>query len=224
MDTLSDDARIVLQQLFQHEIDFRHKIDEINGDGDVEVHSLVQNIRTKLCSLKIKIREQTIVEAEDFLLQQYELHSEELENLKQLLRMALSKSSDRKLKNERSALLSAQGSEEKGKRNILGQSSDITQRMQRNTQMLSAMVKQQEETVSNLAHSSGEIQAVDSEYKTLSSVLVSSHRLVTKFGRRAMTDTFLTYLGFFLFICTVLFVIRKRLFPKWGSTENPEET
>ena len=212
MDSLSDDARLILQQLFQTEINVRLKIDEIRGGSDVIPSSLIQSIRSKLTILKVKVKEQPSPDAEHFLKEQHTLHSEELVTLQQQLRNALNVQTEIKDKEERAALLSGGSVRKRNKEDLTKVAEDITNRMQRNTQMLASMVRQQEETVKTLASSSSEIKEVDGEYRTLSSVLISSHRLVTKFGRRAMTDTILTYLGFFLFLCTVLYVIQKRVF------------
>ena len=119
---------------------------------------------------------------------------------------------EKKAKADREELLASGTVKKRGKKDVTKVAEDITNTLQRNTELLAAMVRQQEETVKNLATSSAEVDEVDGEYRTLSSVLVSSHRLVTKIGQRAMTDTILTYLCFFLFLCTVAYVIQKRIF------------
>ena len=212
MESLKDDAQLILQGLFQHEINVRLKIDEIKNGVETFPFPLIQKIRSNLNILKIKIKEQPSSEAQDFLQQQHMLHLEELEVLQQQLRNALNVQNEIRDKEEKEALLSGGTIRKRASKDVTKVAEDITNRMQRNTEMLASMVRQQEDTVKNLVTSSSEIKEVDSEYQTLSSVLISSHRLVTKFGRRAMTDTILTYLGFFLFLCTVLYVIQKRIF------------
>ena len=212
MDSLKDDTQLLLQQLFQHEINVRLKIDEIKNGAEAAPFQLIQKIRSTLSVLKIKINEHYSKEAQDFLKQQHKLHSDELIVLQQQLRSALNVQTELKDKEIREALLSGSDLRKRAPKDMSKVAEDITNRMQRNTEMLASMVRQQEETVKTLATSSTEIKEVDAEYQTLSAVLVSSHRLVTKFGRRAMTDTILTYLGFFLFLCTVLYVIQKRIF------------
>ena len=212
MDSLKDDTQLLLQQLFQHEISVRLKIDDIKNGAEGAPFQLIQRIRSTLNLLKIKINEQFSEEAQDFLQQQHKLHSDELNLLQQQLRRALNVQTELKDKEIREALLSGSDLRKRAPKDITKVAEDITNRMQRNTEMLASMVRQQEETVKSLATSSTEIKEVDSEYQSLSSVLVSSHRLVAKFGRRALTDTILTYLGFFLFLCTVLYVIQKRIF------------
>jgi len=212
MESLKDDAQLILQGLFQHEINVRLKIDEIKNGAETFPFPLIQKIRSNLNILKIKIKEQPSSEAQDFLQQQHMLHLEELEVLQQQLRNALNVQNEIRDKEEKEALLSGGTIRKRASKDVTKVAEDITNRMQRNTEMLASMVRQQEDTVKNLVTSSSEIKEVDSEYQTLSSVLISSHRLVTKFGRRAMTDTILTYLGFFLFLCTVLYVIQKRIF------------
>lgn len=212
MESLKDDAQLILQKLFENESNVRLKIDEIKNGTEVFPFPLIQKIRSNLNVLKIKVKEQLSEEAQDFLQQQYKLHSEELEVLQQQLRNAVNIQNENREKEEREALLSGGVVRKRTSKDVTKVAEDITNRMQRNTQLLAAMVRQQEDTVKNLVTSSAEIKEVDAEYQTLSSVLISSHRLVTKFGRRAMTDTILTYLGFFLFLCTVLYVIQKRVF------------
>lgn len=211
MDSLRDDAQLILRQIFQNEINVRLRIDEIRKGEESAPFNLIQKIRSDLNNLKIKVLEQSSIESQEFLSQQHKLHSDELVVLQQQLRGALNVQTEKKDKEERDELLSGSGLRKRAPADLTKVAEDITNRMQRNTEMLAAMVRQQEDTVQELVTSSGEIKEVDAEYNTLSSVLISSHRLVTKFGRRAMTDTILTYLGFFLFLCTVLYVIQKRV-------------
>ena len=79
MDVVSDDARLILHQIYQHESNIRLKIDEIhNGSESPSPFPLIQQIRSKLNILNVKIVEQQSEEAEDFLRQQHHLHSDEL--------------------------------------------------------------------------------------------------------------------------------------------------
>ena len=210
MDSVSDDAQLVLQQLFQNEIDLRTGIENVRSNNDSAPYHLLPKMRQKLSLLKIKSAEQLNTDAENFLSEQYRLHTDELQTLQMQLRNAVNVQAEKKQVADREELMGS--GVRRRQKDPAALAEDVTNRMQRNTQILAAMVRQQEETVKTLATSSNEVTEVDMEYRGLTSVLHTSHRLVSKYGRRVLTDTFLTYLGFFLFLCTVLYVLQKRLF------------
>ncbi len=59
--------------------------------------------------------------------------------------------------------------------------------------------------------SSRKLDDTKQEMDTISSNVKVSHSLITKFGRREITDRLLIFLGLVLFFGVVLYIIRKRL-------------
>ena len=97
MDSLKDDAQLILQQIFQHESNIRLRIDDIkSGTTDSAPHTFIKQIRSNLNLLRVKIKEQTLDEAQEFLRQQHMLHTEELTTLQHQLRAALNVQTEKK--------------------------------------------------------------------------------------------------------------------------------
>lgn len=63
--------------------------------------------------------------------------------------------------------------------------------------------------------SSNKIKGTDSEMKNVSAVITTSHKLISKYGRRDLTDRILIALGLLLFVATVLYILQKRLLPNF---------
>ena len=63
--------------------------------------------------------------------------------------------------------------------------------------------------------SSNKIKGTDSEMKNVSAAVNTSRKLITKYGRRDITDRVLIALGLLLFIGTVLYILQKRLLPNF---------
>ena len=98
------------------------------------------------------------------------------------------------------------------KENAVSTSSNVTQNLMTLAQMMSDQVKLTEQTMGNLVSSSQQIGETQEELKNASGHIYNSKKLLTKYGRRELTDKLLILLALIFFFCTVLYVIRKRLF------------
>lgn len=68
----------------------------------------------------------------------------------------------------------------------------------------------------NLCHSatsSRTIQETNDEFKTMTGTIQLGRKLITKYNRRELTDKLLIFLAVALFLATVLYILKKRLFP-----------
>lgn len=63
------------------------------------------------------------------------------------------------------------------------------------------------------ATSSRTIQETNEEFKTMTGTIQLGRKLITKYNRRELTDKLLIFLALALFLATVLYILKKRLFP-----------
>ncbi|XP_034739187.1 vesicle transport protein SEC20 [Etheostoma cragini] len=91
--------------------------------------------------------------------------------------------------------------------------SDITENLMSISRMMAQRVQQSEETMTSLATSSRTIQETNDEFKTMTGTIQLGRKLITKYNRRELTDKLLIFLAIALFLATVLYILKKRLFP-----------
>ncbi|XP_029368966.1 vesicle transport protein SEC20 isoform X3 [Echeneis naucrates] len=91
--------------------------------------------------------------------------------------------------------------------------SDITENLMSISRMMAQQVQQSEETMTSLATSSRTILETNEEFKTMTGTIQLGRKLITKYNRRELTDKLLIFLALALFLATVLYILKKRLFP-----------
>ncbi|XP_062856897.1 vesicle transport protein SEC20 [Trichomycterus rosablanca] len=99
------------------------------------------------------------------------------------------------------------------KESLVQTSSDITESLMNISRMMSQQVNQSEETISTLATSSRTAQETNEEFKAMTGTIQLGRKLITKYNRRELTDKLLIFLALALFLATVLYILKKRLFP-----------
>ncbi|XP_059398369.1 vesicle transport protein SEC20-like [Carassius carassius] len=99
------------------------------------------------------------------------------------------------------------------KESLVQTSSDITESLMSVSRMMSQQVQQSEETIGNLASSSRTVQETNEEFKAMTGTIHSGRKLILKYNRRELTDKLLIFLALALFLATVLYILKKRLFP-----------
>ncbi|XP_053734932.1 vesicle transport protein SEC20-like isoform X1 [Synchiropus splendidus] len=92
-------------------------------------------------------------------------------------------------------------------------SSGITENLMSISRMMAQQVQQSEESMTTLATSSRTIQETNDEFKTMTGTIQLGRKLITKYNRRELTDKLLIFLALALFLATVLYILKKRLFP-----------
>ncbi|XP_071375321.1 vesicle transport protein SEC20 isoform X2 [Centroberyx affinis] len=92
-------------------------------------------------------------------------------------------------------------------------SSDITESLMSISRMMAQQVQQSEETMTSLATSSRTVQETNEEFKAMTGTIQLGRKLITKYNRRELTDKLLIFLALALFLATVLYILKKRLFP-----------
>ncbi|XP_066524508.1 vesicle transport protein SEC20 [Hoplias malabaricus] len=99
------------------------------------------------------------------------------------------------------------------KESLAQTSSDITESLMSISRMMSQQVKQSEETISTLSTSSRTVLETNEEFKAMTGTIQLGRKLITKYNRRELTDKLLIFLALALFLATVLYILKKRLFP-----------
>ncbi|XP_063045673.1 vesicle transport protein SEC20 [Engraulis encrasicolus] len=92
-------------------------------------------------------------------------------------------------------------------------SSDITESLMSISRMMASQVQQSEETINTLATSSRTVLETNEEFKAMTGTIQLGRKLITKYNRRELTDKLLIFLALALFLATVLYILKKRLFP-----------
>ncbi|XP_022057430.1 vesicle transport protein SEC20-like isoform X2 [Acanthochromis polyacanthus] len=118
---------------------------------------------------------------------------------------------------EKQALLSGSDSavrqRKMTKEGLAQTTSDITENLMNISRMMAQQVQQSEESITSLATSSRTIQETNEEFKTMTGTIQLGRKLITKYNRRELTDKLLIFLALALFLATVLYILKKRLFP-----------
>ncbi|XP_076129764.1 vesicle transport protein SEC20 [Alosa pseudoharengus] len=99
------------------------------------------------------------------------------------------------------------------KESLAEMSSDITESLMIINRLMSEQVKQSEGTVSHLVISSRTVLETNEEFRALNGAIHLGRKLILKYNRREVTDKLLIFLALALFLATVVYIVKKRLFP-----------
>ncbi|XP_029924810.1 vesicle transport protein SEC20 [Myripristis murdjan] len=99
------------------------------------------------------------------------------------------------------------------KESLVQTSSNITESLMSVSRMMSQQVQQSEDAISSLATSSRTVQETNEEFKAMTGTIHLGRKLILKYNRRELTDKLLIFLALALFLATVLYILKKRLFP-----------
>uniref|UniRef100_A0A2K5RWZ9 BCL2 interacting protein 1 n=1 Tax=Cebus imitator TaxID=2715852 RepID=A0A2K5RWZ9_CEBIM len=99
------------------------------------------------------------------------------------------------------------------KESLAQTSSAITDSLMGISRMMAQQVQQSEEAMQSLVTSSRTILDANEEFKSMSGTIQLGRKLITKYNRRELTDKLLIFLALALFLATVLYIVKKRLFP-----------
>ncbi|XP_068188182.1 vesicle transport protein SEC20 isoform X2 [Antennarius striatus] len=99
------------------------------------------------------------------------------------------------------------------KESLVENSSNITESLMSISRMMAEQVKQTEDTIGMLATSSRTVQETNEEFKNMTGTIHLGRKLILKYNRRELTDKLLIFLAVALFLATVLYILKKRLFP-----------
>ncbi|XP_077449315.1 vesicle transport protein SEC20 [Stigmatopora argus] len=99
------------------------------------------------------------------------------------------------------------------KESLVESSSNITESLMSISRMMAEQVKQSEDNIGTLATSSRTAQETNEEFRNMTGTIHLGRKLILKYNRRELTDKLLIFLALALFLATVLYILKKRLFP-----------
>ncbi|MEQ2254954.1 Vesicle transport protein S20 [Ilyodon furcidens] len=186
------------------------KLTEINTDVKKHFHIL----RLRIQDFERIAMEQDKESDKQALLSQVEGHRKQMLSNQTAWRKANLASKLSIDKMEKQALLNGAVRQRKmTKKGLAQNASDITENLMSISRMMAQQVQQSEETITTIATSSRTIQETNEEFKAMTGTIQLGRKLITKYNRREITDKLLIFLALALFFATVLYILKKRLFP-----------
>lgn len=98
---------------------------------------------------------------------------------------------------------------------VASKSATVTENLKSVSRILASQVQQSQHTLNTLINSSATATETQEEFKTMGNVIIHSRKLLTKYGRREVTDKVLIFLALAFFFACVFYVIMNRLFWRW---------
>lgn len=93
---------------------------------------------------------------------------------------------------------------------LAGQSSELTEGLTALVRQMDSQVRQSEATLTALIGSSQSLGETETEFKDMGATIKSSGKLLSKYGRREITDKLLIFLALLLFFGTCFYIVKKR--------------
>ncbi|KAK3590197.1 hypothetical protein CHS0354_041255 [Potamilus streckersoni] len=218
-------VRLCLQEIVKLDLEVKALIQDIRDDVQTneELDEVNVKIRKKLNSLRIKIeelerlgREQDREEDRSVILKNVENHRERLTSNTTSLRktnIAVKLAIDKWEKDELFSGNTPRKRNINSKESLTKAASSITESLMELNQTMESQVQQGEQTMKVLLTSSNTISDTQDELKSMGSHIHTSKNLLTKYGRREMTDKLLILIALVFFFSSVLYVMKRRLWP-----------
>nr|SVE71341.1 EOG090X0EO1 [Daphnia similis]SVE71973.1 EOG090X0EO1 [Daphnia similis] len=100
----------------------------------------------------------------------------------------------------------------KSKEELIKMSTNVTANLRNISQSMASVLEQNRGTLEVLAQSSNTVCDTQDEFKVMGSALITTKKLVSRFGRRETTDLILIILALTAFFAACVYVIQKRMF------------
>ncbi|CAM9194173.1 unnamed protein product [Lampetra planeri] len=219
-------VRICEQEILKYDLEIKALIQDIGEctgpqnrltELNTDVKKSFHNLRLRILDLAQMAMEQDKESDKQALVLQVEGHRKQMLSNQTAWRKA-NLASKLSIDNmEKQALLNGADSSVRQrkttKEDLAQTSSDITENLMDISRMMAQQVQQSEDSVMLLATSSRTIQETNDEFKTMTGTIQLGRKLITKYNRRELTDKLLIFLALALFLGTVLYILKKRLFP-----------
>ncbi|MEQ2266613.1 Vesicle transport protein S20 [Ameca splendens] len=216
-------VRVCEQELLRYDLEIKALIQDITEcDGpqsklteiNTDVKKHFHNLRLRIQDFERIAMEQDKESDKQALLSQVEGHRKQMLSNQTAWRKANLASKLSIDKMEKQALLNGAVRQRKmTKKGLAQNASDITENLMSISRMMAQQVQQSEETITTIATSSRTIQETNEEFKAMTGTIQLGRKLITKYNRREITDKLLIFLALALFFATVLYILKKRLFP-----------
>ncbi|XP_033830374.1 vesicle transport protein SEC20-like [Periophthalmus magnuspinnatus] len=219
-------VRICEQEILKYDLEIKALVQDITGcngphsrltELNTDVKKSFHNLRLRIQDLEQIAMEQDKESDKQAMLAQVECHRKQMLSNQTAWRKA-NLASKLSIDNmEKQSLLnggdSAVRQRKLTKEGLAQTTSSITENLTSISRMMAQQVQQSEETVTTLATSSKTVQETNEEFKTMTGTIQLGRKLITKYNRRELTDKLLIFLALALFLATVLYILKKRLFP-----------
>ncbi|XP_059202613.1 vesicle transport protein SEC20 [Centropristis striata] len=219
-------VRICEQEILKYDLEIKALIQDINEcagpqskltELNADVKKSFHNLRLRIQDFEQMAMEQDKESDKQALLSQVEGHRKQMLSNQTGWRKANLASKLSIDKMEKQALLDGADSSVRQrkmtKEDLAQTTSDITENLMSISRMMAQSVQQSEETMTSLATSSRTVLETNEEFKTMTGTIQLGRKLITKYNRRELTDKLLIFLALALFLATVLYILKKRLFP-----------
>lgn len=103
------------------------------------------------------------------------------------------------------------------KERLVNSVSDVTDGMMELSRKLNMQVEHSAAAVETLVSSSKNLQESHDEVQNMDAHITTSKKLLTKFERRQLTDHLLIFLALVFFYASVIYIVKKRLWPSGGG-------
>ncbi|CAB4037436.1 vesicle transport SEC20-like [Paramuricea clavata] len=208
---------IEVTALIQETTNISESQDELN-QVNTKVKKLIQSLRRKLEELKQIGEEQDKESSHVKITEEVDKHYYNLSSMQGNFRKAITKAQISIEKYEKSQLMSAEPKNElrhrqQSKEGLAKSASSITENLMSIAKMMESQVQQSRNNTEVLMTSSKGITDTNEELQGLSGFVHTSKQLLNKYNRRETTDKLLIFFGLVLFFSTVLYIIKKRIFP-----------
>ncbi|XP_030001808.1 vesicle transport protein SEC20 isoform X1 [Sphaeramia orbicularis] len=219
-------VRICEQEILKYDLEIKALIQDITEctgphstltEMNTEVKKSFHNLRLRIQDLEQMAMEQDKESDKQALISQVEGHRKQMLSNQTAWRKA-NLASKLSIDNmEKQALLNGADSavrpRKMTKEGLAQTTSTITENLMSISRMMAQQVQQSEDTVTSLATSSRTVQETNEEFKAMTGTIQLGRKLITKYNRRELTDKLLIFLALALFLATVLYILKKRLFP-----------
>ncbi|XP_072524333.1 vesicle transport protein SEC20 [Salminus brasiliensis] len=219
-------VRICEQEIIKYDLEIKALIQDISEctgpqseltELNCKVKERFSRLRQRIQDLEQMGKEQDKESDKQALLKEVEAHRKQMLSNQTAWRKANLASNLAIDKLEKEDLLNVGGTAARQrkltKESLAQTSSDITESLMSISRMMSQQVKQSEETITTLATSSRTVLETNEEFKAMTGTIQLGRKLITKYNRRELTDKLLIFLALALFLATVLYILKKRLFP-----------
>ncbi|KAK5897337.1 hypothetical protein CesoFtcFv8_010408 [Champsocephalus esox] len=219
-------VRICEQEILKYDLEIKALIQDLNEcqgpeckltELNADVKKSFYNLRLRIQDFEQMAMEQDKESEKQALISQVEGHRKQMLSNQTGWRKANLASKLSIDKMEKQALLygadSAVRERKMTKEGLAQTTSDITENLMSISRMMAQQVQQSEETMTSLATSSRTVAETNGEFRTMTGTIQLGRKLITKYNRRELTDKLLIFLALALFLATILYILKKRLFP-----------
>ncbi|BFY98326.1 hypothetical protein BsWGS_01366 [Bradybaena similaris] len=206
------EAKAIIQDI-RHDAETTDMLDDFSASG----RQKISDLRNKIAELERLGLEQIRDTDRDAILVNVESLRQKLSSTVTSFRQAILSTKLTLDKKSKEQLLN--GSSQIRKRNqgnketLAKTANDISEMLMSLNRTMADQVKQSEINVTTLVGSSQVVNDTQDEFHVMGGHIQSSQRLLTKYGRREFTDRLLILLALVFFFSTVLYIVKKRIWP-----------